>query len=63
MDDKSMDFLERLLNDPRTSPEMRERHKACYERTKKAIADLPKNFKMLGIQYTPEIEDDYLVIE
>lgn len=63
MDDNSMDILERLMNDPRISPEMRERHKAFYEHKKKAIADLPENCKVLGIEYTPELENDYLEIE
>ena len=63
MDDNSMDILEIWMNDPRISPEMRERHKAFYAHKKKAIADLPENCKILGIEYTPEIEDDYFDIE
>lgn len=45
------------------SPAVRERLKQVEERTRKAEEELPNNASVLGIEYSPELNEDALIIQ
>ena len=54
------DFLKALYA---KNPDAARIHKACVERTRKAEDELPRNARVLGIEYSPELNADALSIE
>lgn len=55
-------FIEMVLNDPNLSQEHKERWERFQKQQEEAKAALQDNCKILGIEYTEELEDDALDI-